>query len=218
MTTAMQCFNTETVLFHGSKSGIRGKIKPISRASCDFGSGFYTGDLIYQPQELICKFPDSKLYEVSVDLKKLDTYYFTNNNLWLLFVARNRGYLKDVPKQLETIFEKIDSKDVLIGLIADDSMTEVMSYFFENQITTSVLFNSLTLVKLGNQYVFKTQKACDTISTQEILFDDSMRATAITSRADRMHGVHHRIQKIQQLYRRDGLYFDELLKGGNWDV
>lgn len=28
------------LLYHGSKSGIKGKIKPISRDKCDFGKGF----------------------------------------------------------------------------------------------------------------------------------------------------------------------------------
>ncbi|MCI8597874.1 MAG: DUF3990 domain-containing protein [Lachnospiraceae bacterium] len=30
-------------LYHGSKSGIRGAISPISRERCDFGRGFYMG-------------------------------------------------------------------------------------------------------------------------------------------------------------------------------
>lgn len=30
-------------LYHGSKSGIRGDIAPISRERCDFGKGFYMG-------------------------------------------------------------------------------------------------------------------------------------------------------------------------------
>ena len=31
------------ILYHGSKSGIQGKIKPASRDRCDFGTGFYMG-------------------------------------------------------------------------------------------------------------------------------------------------------------------------------
>ena len=31
----------QIILYHGSKSGIKGEIKPISRELCDFGSGFY---------------------------------------------------------------------------------------------------------------------------------------------------------------------------------
>ena len=31
------------ILYHGSKSGIKGPIAPISRERCDFGKGFYMG-------------------------------------------------------------------------------------------------------------------------------------------------------------------------------
>lgn len=44
------------ILFHGSKSGIRGKIAPISREKCDFGAGFYMGTEPMQPLTLICDF------------------------------------------------------------------------------------------------------------------------------------------------------------------
>ncbi len=35
--------NESVTLYHGSKSGIRGAIAPISRKRCDFGKGFYMG-------------------------------------------------------------------------------------------------------------------------------------------------------------------------------
>ena len=31
------------VLYHGSKNGLAGNIRPISRELCDFGKGFYMG-------------------------------------------------------------------------------------------------------------------------------------------------------------------------------
>lgn len=34
----------DIILYHGSKGGIKGNIKPISREFCDFGKGFYLGD------------------------------------------------------------------------------------------------------------------------------------------------------------------------------
>ena len=41
------------LLYHGSKSGIKGHIEPKSRDACDFGQGFYMGDLPDQPKGLI---------------------------------------------------------------------------------------------------------------------------------------------------------------------
>lgn len=45
--------NETVTLYHGSKSGIRGKIAPISRERCDFGKGFYMGTDRIQP--LTCR-------------------------------------------------------------------------------------------------------------------------------------------------------------------
>ncbi len=53
------------ILYHGSKSGIEGKISPISRAKCDFGAGFYMGTDSMQPLTLICDYEKSKFYVVS---------------------------------------------------------------------------------------------------------------------------------------------------------
>lgn len=50
--------NAEIVtLYHGSRSGIRGAIAPISRERCDFGKGFYMGTDKSQPLTLICNYP-----------------------------------------------------------------------------------------------------------------------------------------------------------------
>lgn len=46
--------NKAVTLYHGSKSGIYGKIAPISREHCDFGKGFYMGTDRTQPLTLIC--------------------------------------------------------------------------------------------------------------------------------------------------------------------
>ena len=58
-------------LYHGSKSGIRGAIAPVSRDRCDFGKGFYMGTDRTQPLTLICNYPDAKIYTLSVDLSDL---------------------------------------------------------------------------------------------------------------------------------------------------
>ena len=42
------------LLYHGSKSGVKGKIAPKSRRQCDFGQGFYMGTEPSQPLTLIC--------------------------------------------------------------------------------------------------------------------------------------------------------------------
>ena len=60
------------ILYHGSKSGIKGPIGPISRDRCDFGRGFYMGTDPYQTLTLISDFEASRFYMVSLDLKGLN--------------------------------------------------------------------------------------------------------------------------------------------------
>ena len=59
------------LLYHGSKSGIVGDIKPISRELCDFGKGFYMGTESSQALTLICNFPNAKLYTVRINMTGL---------------------------------------------------------------------------------------------------------------------------------------------------
>ena len=54
-------------LYHGSKGGLQGAIRPVSDAASDFGSGFYMGDEMTQPQTLICDDPNPVLYTLDFD-------------------------------------------------------------------------------------------------------------------------------------------------------
>ncbi len=54
------------ILYHGSKSGIKGEISPFDiRENCDFGRGFYTGELPTQPMGLIAGWKDHVFYELT---------------------------------------------------------------------------------------------------------------------------------------------------------
>ena len=54
------------LLYHGSKSGIEGKIEPKSRKQCDFGKGFYMGTEPAQALTLICDYEKSRFYIISI--------------------------------------------------------------------------------------------------------------------------------------------------------
>lgn len=210
----LNAFSDTIELYHGSKSGLKGKIRPCSREACDFGRGFYTGEIIQQPSELIHKFSNAKLYSVIANLNGLNILDFgtQDKELWLLYIARNRGFLKKFPNFLNIKFKELDNKDLLIGLIADDSMTIVLGMFFNNQITTDALYAALTLVNLGNQYVFKTQKACDSLMVKELEYSEKDRKTAAYNNNTRLRGIENRVNTIMRKYRRTGLYFDEMLE------
>lgn len=88
--------NEIVTLYHGSKSGIRGAIAPISRKHCDFGKGFYMGTNRIQPLTLICNYPNAKIYTLSVDLSNLKILDVEVGLDWALLVAYHRGKMDSV--------------------------------------------------------------------------------------------------------------------------
>ncbi|MCL2165045.1 MAG: DUF3990 domain-containing protein [Oscillospiraceae bacterium] len=204
------------LLYHGSKSGITGDIKPISREQCDFGKGFYMGTEKMQPLTLICNFPDARLYTVKVDLTGLRILEIEVGIDWALLIAYHRGKLE--PAEGSDIYMKYaamtDGCDMVIGYIANDRMFVVLDRFFSGEITDVALIESLSALQLGRQYVALTENACRQIDIiGEISFNeverDTLRAEAEVYRAE---GI-RRAEEICRKYRRDGRFFDEILEG-----
>lgn len=208
----------ETVtLYHGSKSGIHGAIAPISRRHCDFGKGFYMGTDRTQPLTLICNYPQAKLYTLNVNLTSLKILDVEVGLDWALLVAYNRGKM-DAMKG-SPIYEHFTSLskefDIIIGYIADDRMFVVLDRFFNGEITDLALINSLSALKLGRQYAALTKKACANIEItdeQEISEADREKLKR-ESEINRSKGI-MAADEICRKHRRDGRYFDEILKTG----
>ena len=147
----------QQILYHGSKSGISGKIAPISRDKCDFGKGFYMGTTIEQPATLICDFEYSKIYILSVTLKNLKVLNLKDDIEWAMFIAYNRGRMDDIKNSKFYLnYKKITEKyDVIAGSIADDRIFYVLDNFFDGNITDLALTKSLSVLNLGKQYAEK---------------------------------------------------------------
>ena len=207
-----------TVLFHGSKSGLTLPIKPVSRKSCDFGEGFYLGDKETQPKGLISKYKTGVFYECVLDYSTLKVKEFENNYEgtmeWAMFIAYNRGF--NVGNYWESKF-KSWNYDLIIGLIADDSMMSIMQEFFDLSTSDKVLIDSLKHVNLGRQYVCKTQKACDDVKiiSSRQLTEAEINKAQIDEQY-RFNTVKSAINGIKAKYRRSQnvKFFDELIKGG----
>lgn len=126
------------LLYHGSKSGIKGKIEPMSRELCDFGRGFYMGTSIEQPSTLICNYENSILYELELELddEDLKISELPLNLDWALFVALNRGKIPEqYVESLKKRFEIYLNSDVIFGFIANDRMYVVLERFFDEILT-----------------------------------------------------------------------------------
>ena len=209
--------NEIVTLYHGSKSGIRGKIAPISRERCDFGKGFYMGTDRTQPLTLICNYPDARIYTLSADLSDLRILDIEVGLDWALLVAYNRGKMDSIKES--AIYDRFadlsKNCDMIIGYLANDRMFVVLDRFFNGEITDMALVNSLSALKLGRQYVALTEKACKKIRIldEQKLTEDDRKKLKQESEANRSKGI-AMADEICRKYRRDGMFFDEILKAG----
>lgn len=209
--------NEKITLYHGSKSGIDGTIAPRSRDKCDFGKGFYMGTDQIQPLTLICNYPDAKIYTLSVDLSGLKIMDIEVGLDWALMVAYNRGKMESVKGTsiYNHYAELSKSCDMIVGYIANDRMFVVLDRFFNGEITDLALINSLSALKLGKQYVAKTEKACKNIKIidEQEMKEEQREKLKHESEVNRSRGI-ELAESICRKYRREGRFFDEILEAG----
>ncbi|MBQ7474989.1 MAG: DUF3990 domain-containing protein [Clostridia bacterium] len=202
------------LLYHGSKSGIDGKIEPKSRPQCDFGSGFYMGTEVSQALTLICDYEKSKLYLTSVDLTGLQVVEIPADIDWAMLVAYHRGKMEKIAGT--PFYEKYRNitlnKDLVIGSIANDRMFYVIDNFFIGNITDSALVNSLAALQLGKQYVAVSEKGCGAVRIEKEIEISWLERLFIKDVAEenRAKGI-STANDICRNHRREGLFFDELL-------
>ena len=204
------------VLYHGSKKGIVGDIAPISRGECDFGSGFYMGTNTLQPLTLICNEDKPKFYTVELDMIGLKVLNVEISMDWAMLIAY---YRKEMESAKGTdIYEKYahmaDGYDIIIGYIANDRMYTELSRFFNKTLTDVALINCLSALDLGKQYVAISEKACKQINIlkEEPLSNLELSLLKDMSAERRKEGI-ALAEEIEVKYRREGKFFDEILKG-----
>ena len=203
------------ILYHGSKSGLKRPIAPISRERCDFGRGFYMGTEPYQPLTLISDFEESKFYVISLDMTGLRILNVNPDLEWAMLVAYNRGKMEEVrgTSLYEHYAAMSEGYDVIVGCIANDRMFYVLDNFFLGNITDKALVMSLSALQLGEQYVAITEKACKHVNIEaeiELSYLERIFLRDL-SESNRVKGV-HLANEICRGYRREGQFFDEILQ------
>lgn len=203
------------ILYHGSKSGIIGPIAPISRERCDFGKGFYMGTEPYQPLTLISDFEKSKFYVISLDMTGLRVLNVKPDLEWAMLVAYNRGKMDEVrgTSLYEHYAAMSNGYDVVVGSIANDRMFYVLDNFFLGNITDKALVMSLSALQLGKQYVAITEKACKQVKIEAEVELSQLERVFLRdlSESNRVKGV-NLANEICRDYRREGQFFDEILR------
>lgn len=209
---------TDIILYHGSRGGFKGDIKPVSRKNCDFGKGFYMGTDIMQAKGIVSS--DSKPYLYTLKLKlseipKDRILDLRDNDKWVDIILANRRKVPDF-NELEyakNLIKLCNNYDVVIGPIADDSMTRVMNYFRQGIITDRVLSECIKTVDLGIQYVAKTRLACskiDVLNCREITNEMAIEAKEYED--IKRNGSKQIIKQLVQNQRIKGLYLDQIIE------
>ena len=208
--------NNKLVLYHGSKKGIDGDIAPISRGECDFGKGFYMGTTTLQPLTLVCNEDKPKFYAVELDTTDLKVLTVDIDMDWAMLIAY---YRKEMERAKGTpVYEKYahmaDGYDLVIGYIANDRMYTELSRFFNRTLTDVALINCLSALDLGKQYVAISEKACKQIKVlKEYPLSQLELALLKDMSAERRKEGIALAEEIEIKYRREGKYFDEILRG-----
>ena len=208
--------DNKLILYHGSKKGITGDVAPISREECDFGRGFYMGTSTLQPLTLICNEDKPKFYAVELDLTGLKVLTVDIGMDWAMLIAYHRKEMESAKGT--AVYEKYahmaDGYDVIIGYIANDRMYTELFRFFNKTLTDVALINCLSALDLGKQYVAISEKACRQI---KILKEEPLspleRALLKDMSAERRKEGVALAEEIEVKYRREGKFFDEILRG-----
>ncbi len=211
---AIKLDSNRVLLYHGSKSGIEGTIEPKSRKQCDFGKGFYMGTDPGQALTLICDYEKSKFYIVSVNTDNLAQIEVPANIDWAMLVAYHRGKMEKINGTpfYNKYRDMTQDKDLIIGNIANDRMFFVIDNFFVGNVTDMALINSLSALQLGKQYVVISQKGCDAVQIEAEVELSYLERQFIKEIAEenRAKGI-SLANDICKNYRREGMYFDEIL-------
>lgn len=208
----------DIILFHGSRGGIDGNITPISRIRCDFGKGFYMGTDIMQAKGIVSNDSEPYLYTLKLKLSEIPEdriLDLRNDNKWIYTILANRKKIpefNDLPLA-KNLLQMCNNYDIIIGTIADDSMSYVMDYFKDNLITNEVLERCLKTVDYGTQYVAKSEFACSKIEIldcQEITYD--MVDEAKKYEAIKRTGNKTIVNELIAAHRGEGYYLQDIIK------
>jgi hypothetical protein len=169
-----------------------------------------------QPLTLICDEAKPKFYNLAVDLNGLKVLNIEIGIDWAMLIAFYRGYMQGI--EGTAIYNKYahfaDGYDMVVGYIANDRMYRVMTRFFDGEITDVALLHCLSVLELGKQYVAKTVKACKQITVLSEIELSKLEWKLIDERSiQRRQEAVERTNDILVQYRREGKFFDEILRG-----
>ncbi len=206
----------DIILYHGSRGGLQGIIKPMSRVHCDFGQGFYMGESSKQAQGMIAETEMPVFYKLRFRLSEIpeERILMLGSEEWLHVVMANRRRSEEfnalaLAKQT---LQKLKDYDVIIGPIADDRMNEAMQRFSDYGLTDKGLIACLASVDYGNQYVARTAFACGKIDILESKILKGKELADVRQYAEQKRSESRNVvNAMARKYQREGLYLNEII-------
>ncbi len=207
----------DVILYHGSRGGLQGAIKPISRIHCDFGQGFYMGENSKQAQGLIAETEMPVFYKLRFRLSEIpeERILMLDNEEWLQVVMANRKRSEEFSSLAlaKRTLQKLKNYDVIIGPIADDRMNEAMQRFSDYGLTDKGLIACLASVDYGNQYVARTDFACSKIDILDTRILKGRELADVRQYAEQKRGESRNVvNTMARKYQREGLYLNEIIE------
>ena len=206
-------------LYHGSPNIIKEPICGQGKSYNDYGRGFYCTEHIELAKEWACTENTNgyaNVYQLDLEgLHILDLSSKRYNILhWLALLVEYRGVhlsnpvMKRGAEWLKMHYLIDLSKyDIVIGYRADDSYFSFARAFLNNQISYKQLTYAMSLGKLGEQIVLKSEKAFEAIEFLDYeLADNSIyyikrKARDVRARKDFMSVLEE--EDLDGLFMRD---------------
>ncbi|MBR4569037.1 MAG: DUF3990 domain-containing protein, partial [Candidatus Riflebacteria bacterium] len=156
------------IVYHGSDHIIETPVYNGSKRTNDYGYGFYTTENIELAKEWACS--DNidgfvNIYELNLDGLNILRLNSSDYNIlnWLAILAKYRNYWQNgsIAEEAKNYLQQhfyIDpsSYDIIIGYRADDSYFTFAQDFVAGTISLAKLSEAMSLGKLGEQIVLKS--------------------------------------------------------------
>ncbi|MCR4951144.1 MAG: DUF3990 domain-containing protein [Solobacterium sp.] len=203
----------EVLFFHGSKYGIN-EIDPFgSKNDSDFSHGFYCSRQLDSASSFVAEYKSSSVYIFKADLSKLNCFVLNCSLDWMLAISYYRRKISAYKNEphIQNMIRQLEKADVIIAPIADNKMFEVLNQFASGEITSDQALHSLSASRLGDQYVFRTEKAVRKLSFLDrfYLCDEERNNAGLFSR-DNENIIQTKLKLAKREFRNQGKYIDEL--------
>ena len=203
------------LLFHGAKQEIQGAISlEKSKRNNDFGPAFYCGENMEQAAMFVSTYDNSCLYMVDFDLKNKKSLTLGVEQDWMFMIAYFRGRLTEYSSHpiIQKLLQKLDGIDYVIAPIADNRMFQIIDSFIEGEITDVQCQHCLSATNLGNQYVFLTQKAIDSIMIlRRCYLTKSEKENYLKIRSEDFKISDDKVKLARRQFRKEGNYIEDIL-------